>query len=71
MENDKKLTDLEVNIRLSSSQADIKFLSFLAEVIVTSLQKQKNLDIVLIEEDLKVSTNSERKLSIFTAKLSL
>jgi phosphoribosyl-AMP cyclohydrolase len=67
----KNLHDLEIKVSFRSSEADIRLLMELANVIVTSLRDQKHLDVAFIETEATEKTSSEKKLRIFSGTISL
>lgn len=71
MSETKNLKDLEIMVTLRSSEADIKYLRILANVIVTSLQSSQNLDIAFIEIEETVKTKFGKRLCIISGTIAL
>jgi hypothetical protein len=66
------LKDLSITLTLRSSETDIKFLTHIVNVILTSLRNgEEKLDMALYEQQITVKENSEKRLSIVISHLAL
>jgi replication-associated recombination protein RarA len=67
----KNLKDLVIEVSIRSSEADMRYLVKLANVIVTSLQTDENLDVAFIETNTTEKIKFDKKLRIFSGTISL
>jgi hypothetical protein len=66
------LKELSITLFLRSSETDIKFLTHIVNVILTSLRNgEEKLDMALYEQQITVKENSEKRLSIVISHLAL
>lgn len=77
MENEEKmrsgdfLADIDINIILRSGSTDIRDLEKLRQAFVASITSLVDTKVVTTETEMKINTNSERKLTVISTSLRI